>query len=98
MEAVQFQSRGRAKLALGQSHLQLETRENPQQRNDFCRAIITRKIEATIIPLENQFPARINGSGNEIGLCSVVSPRRKSTRRHFRIAHTGGQLRSFIFS
>jgi hypothetical protein len=56
MEAVQFQSRGRAKLAPGQSHLQLETRENPQRRNDFCRAIITRKIEATIVTLEKSIP------------------------------------------
>jgi CRISP-associated protein Cas1 len=31
---------------------QLETRENPEQRNDFCRSIITQKIEATIITLE----------------------------------------------
>ena len=35
---------------------QLETRENPQQRNDFCRSIITRKIEATIITLEKSIP------------------------------------------
>src|SRR5450631_1455336 len=28
---------------------QLETRENPEQRNEFCRSKITRKIEATII-------------------------------------------------
>ena len=26
---------------------QLETRENPEQRNEFCRSIITRKIEAS---------------------------------------------------
>ena len=31
---------------------QLETRENPSKRNEFCRSIITRKIEATIIMLE----------------------------------------------
>ena len=31
---------------------QLETRENPPKRNEFCRSIITRKIEATIITLE----------------------------------------------
>jgi CRISPR/Cas system-associated endonuclease Cas1 len=31
---------------------QLETRENTGQRNDFCRSIITRKVEATIITLE----------------------------------------------
>jgi hypothetical protein len=35
---------------------QLETRENPPQRNDFCRSIITRKIEATIITLEKSIP------------------------------------------
>jgi CRISPR-associated protein Cas1 len=35
---------------------QLETRENPEQRNDFCRSIITRKIEATIITLEKSIP------------------------------------------
>jgi CRISPR-associated protein Cas1 len=35
---------------------QLETRENPGQRNEFCRSIITRKIEATIITLEKSIP------------------------------------------
>ena len=35
---------------------QWETRENPAQRNDFCRSIITRKIEATIITLEKSIP------------------------------------------
>jgi CRISPR-associated protein Cas1 len=42
---------------------QLETRENPEQRNEFCRFLITRKIEASIITLENQFAALTNGSG-----------------------------------
>jgi CRISP-associated protein Cas1 len=31
---------------------QLETRGNPGPRNDFCRSIITRKIEASIFTLE----------------------------------------------
>jgi CRISP-associated protein Cas1 len=31
---------------------QLETRENPDQRNEFCRSLITRKIEASILTLE----------------------------------------------
>jgi CRISP-associated protein Cas1 len=31
---------------------QLETRENPDQRNEFCRSLIARKIEASIITLE----------------------------------------------
>jgi CRISPR-associated endonuclease Cas1 len=35
---------------------QLETGENPAQRNDFCRSIITRKINATIITLEKSIP------------------------------------------
>jgi CRISP-associated protein Cas1 len=35
---------------------QWETRENPDQRNEFCRSIITRKIEATIITLEKSIP------------------------------------------
>jgi CRISP-associated protein Cas1 len=35
---------------------QLETRENPKQRNEFCRSIIMRKIEATIITLEKSIP------------------------------------------
>ena len=35
---------------------QLETRENPEQRNEFCRSIITQKIEATIITLEKSIP------------------------------------------
>ena len=36
--------------------MQSETRENPEQRNDFCRSIMTRKIEATIITLEKSIP------------------------------------------
>src|ERR1700722_14219311 len=35
---------------------QLETRENPSQRNEFCRSMITRKIEASIITLEKSIP------------------------------------------
>jgi CRISPR-associated protein Cas1 len=35
---------------------QLETRENPEQRNEFCRSIITRKIEASILTLEKTIP------------------------------------------
>jgi CRISP-associated protein Cas1 len=35
---------------------QLDTRGNPEQRNKFCRSIITRKIEATIITLEKSIP------------------------------------------
>jgi CRISP-associated protein Cas1 len=35
---------------------QLETRENPGKRNEFCRSIISRKIEATIITLEKAIP------------------------------------------
>jgi CRISP-associated protein Cas1 len=31
---------------------QLETRENPERRNEYCRSLITRKIEATILTLE----------------------------------------------
>jgi CRISPR-associated protein Cas1 len=35
---------------------QLETRENLEQRNEFCRSIISRKIEASIITLEKSIP------------------------------------------
>jgi CRISP-associated protein Cas1 len=35
---------------------QLETRENPRQRNEYCRSVITRKIEATMITLEKSIP------------------------------------------
>jgi hypothetical protein len=35
---------------------QLETHENPGQRNEYCRSIITQKIEATIITLEKSIP------------------------------------------
>ena len=31
---------------------QLETRENPEPRNEYCRSLITRKIEASILTLE----------------------------------------------
>jgi CRISPR-associated protein Cas1 len=40
---------------------QLETRENQAQRNDFCRSIISQKIEAR--RSKNQFPVPRNGSG-----------------------------------
>jgi CRISP-associated protein Cas1 len=35
---------------------QLKTRENPEQRNEFCRSIITRKIEASVLTLEKSIP------------------------------------------
>ena len=35
---------------------QLETRENTKQRNEFCRSIIARKIEASILTLEKSIP------------------------------------------
>jgi CRISP-associated protein Cas1 len=35
---------------------QWETRENPEQRNEFCRSLITRKIEASILTLEKSIP------------------------------------------
>ena len=35
---------------------QWETRENPEHRNEFCRSLITRKIEASIITLEKSIP------------------------------------------
>jgi CRISPR-associated protein Cas1 len=35
---------------------QFETRENSEQRNDFCRSLITRKIEASILTLEKSIP------------------------------------------
>jgi CRISP-associated protein Cas1 len=35
---------------------QLDTRENTGPRNEFCRSIITQKIEATIITLEKSIP------------------------------------------
>jgi CRISP-associated protein Cas1 len=35
---------------------QLETRENPAPRNDFCRSLITQKIEASILALEKSIP------------------------------------------
>jgi CRISP-associated protein Cas1 len=34
----------------------VETRENPEERNEYCRSLITRKIEATIITLEKSIP------------------------------------------
>jgi CRISP-associated protein Cas1 len=35
---------------------QIETRQNPAQRNEFCMSLITRKIEASIISLEKSIP------------------------------------------
>jgi CRISP-associated protein Cas1 len=35
---------------------QLETRENLEERNVYCRSLITRKIEATVITLEKSIP------------------------------------------
>jgi CRISP-associated protein Cas1 len=70
---------------------QLETRENPEQRIEFCRSIITGKIEATIITLEKSIPRSDKwGAGNEIGLRGIIPVRRKSTGKHFRVAGIGG--------
>jgi CRISPR-associated protein Cas1 len=35
---------------------QVETYETPEQRNEFCRSIITQKIEASILTLEKSIP------------------------------------------
>jgi CRISP-associated protein Cas1 len=35
---------------------QLETRENPAKRNEYCRSLITRKIEASILTLKKSIP------------------------------------------
>ena len=35
---------------------QWETRENPERRNEFCRSLVARKIEASIITLEKSIP------------------------------------------
>jgi CRISP-associated protein Cas1 len=77
---------------------QLEARENTEQRNDFCRSIIMRKIEATIIALEKSIPRSDKwGAGDEVGVCRFVPSRRKSPGDYFRIARTGGQLRGVIY-
>jgi CRISPR associated protein Cas1 len=49
---------------------QLETRENPELRNEFCRSIITRKIEATITTLESEIRIKAvsDGYGPTIGI------------------------------
>jgi hypothetical protein len=39
----------------------MEAHENPEQRNEFCRSIITRKIEATILTLEKSTPRSDKG-------------------------------------
>jgi hypothetical protein len=58
---------------------QLETRGNPGLRNDFCRALITKKIEASILTLKKiNSSLRQIGAGNEIGLFRVDAARGKS--------------------
>jgi hypothetical protein len=43
------------------------------------------------------FPLRQMGAGDEIGLFSPDPTRRKSARKYFRIARSGGQLRASYF-
>jgi CRISP-associated protein Cas1 len=42
---------------------QLETRENPEQRNEYCRSIIARNSRRQLSRSKNQFPVPTNGSG-----------------------------------
>jgi CRISP-associated protein Cas1 len=54
---------------------QLETRENPEQRNEFCRSIIARKIEASILTLEKSIPRFDTWErAMKISLCGIVPP------------------------
>ena len=63
---------------------QLETRENPGQRNEFCRSIITQKIEATVITLEKSIPRSDKWErAMKSAYAGIVPPRRKSTRDYF---------------
>jgi CRISP-associated protein Cas1 len=64
---------------------QLETRDNPEQRNEFCRSLIAHKIEASIITLEKSIRR-----SDEIRLCGIDPARRKSAGNHYRIARIGG--------
>jgi CRISPR-associated protein Cas1 len=47
---------------------QLLTRENPDQRNEFCRSLIGRKIEASILTLEKSIRRSTNGIGRRLRL------------------------------
>ena len=42
---------------------QIETREHPRTRMEFCNSLITRKIEASIKTLEKAVGARMRGKG-----------------------------------
>ena len=79
---------------------QLETRENPAKRNDFCRSIITQKIEVSILTLEKSIRRSDQWERAMKSLYAALSrqPRRKTARKHFRTARIGGELRGIVFS
>jgi CRISPR-associated protein Cas1 len=78
---------------------QLETLGNPGLRNEFCRSLITRKIEASILTLEKSIRRSDKWErAMKSAYAALNPPRRKSARSHFRIARIGSQLRGVLFS
>jgi hypothetical protein len=78
---------------------QLETLENPEQRNEFCRSIITRKIEATIITLEKSIP-RSDKWERAVRSAYAGLSRLEETPPEtiIELRFSRGQLRRFLFS
>jgi hypothetical protein len=52
---------------------QLETCENPKQRNKYRRSIITLKIEANVITLEKSIPRSDKWEGAMKSTCAALS-------------------------
>ena len=78
---------------------QLETRENPGQRNEFCRSIITRKIEAAIITLEKSIPRSDKWERAMKSAYAALSRLEENPPEAiFEFARIGGQLRGLLLS
>ncbi len=69
---------------------QFETREDPEQRNEYCRSIITRKIEASVMTLEKSIPVPVKWERAKKSAYAgclrsrKIRPRRLSTCAHWR--------------
>ena len=84
---------------------QLETRENPAQRNEFCRSIIMRKIEASILTLEKSISRSDKWERAMKSAYAALSRLEENPPEQFQncgrwrpIAGDGGQLRRILLS
>ena len=77
---------------------QLETGENPEHKNDFCRSIITQKIEASILTLEKSILRSDKWERAMKVAYAALSRLEENPPETISIAHAGCQLRRGLFS